>query len=316
MENSNCSRRSFLLTVPYVAGVTWLMQAETSAHAQTVPWSTGTEKPKIKMPHNATDCHHHIYDPQHFPYDPNAGLKPGPALIADYRLLQKRIGMKRHVIVQPSTYGVDNSCVVDALQKFGKEARGVAVVNTSVSDAELKKLNAAGVKGLRFNMVQAGATTWDMVETLAKRIAPMGWHIQVHALGDQIVASKDVLNRVACDVVFDHLGRLPQPQGTNHPAFAIICGMMQKGKAWVKLSGAYQDSKIGPPTYADTIPLAQAYVKAAPERLVWGSDWPHPTEQGVKPNDAILADLLLQWVPDEATRKRVLVDNPAKLYRF
>lgn len=315
MENSNCSRRSFLLTVPYIAGITWLMEAGSSAQAQAVPWSAGTEKPHVKMPHNAADCHHHIYDPQHFPYDPSAGLKPGPALIPDYRLLQKRLGISRHVIVTPSTYGVDNRCLVDALRQFGKKARGVAVVNTSVTDAELKELDAAGVRGIRLNLVQAGAITPEMTETLAKRVAPLGWHIQVNALADQIVANQDLWNRIPCNIVFDHLGHLPQPQGIKHPAFGVLSALLQKGKGWVKLTGAYQDSKVGPPTYADTIPIANAYVKEAPERLVWGTDWPHPTEQ-VKPDDAILADLLLKWVPDEATRKRVLVDNPAKLYRF
>jgi predicted TIM-barrel fold metal-dependent hydrolase len=304
-----------LLAVPYIAGVTWLMRADVSAHAQAVPWSAGTEKPHLKLPHNTVDCHHHIYDPQRFPYDPSAELKPGPALIPDYRLLQKRLGFSRHVIVQPSTYGVDNRCLVDALQQFGKEARGVAVVNTSVSDAELKQLDAARVRGLRFNFVQAGATTTDMVEALAKRITPLGWHIQVNAVADQVVANKDLWNRIPCDIVFDHLGRLPQPRGVDHPAFGVICALLQKGKGWVKLSGAYQDTKVGPPTYADTIPVANGYVKEAPERLVWGTDWPHPTIS-VKPNDAILVDLLLKWVPDAAVRKRVLVDNPAKLYRF
>ena len=158
----------------------------------------------------------------------------------------------------------------------------------------------------------------NMLEPLARRITPMGWHVQFVMSADTTLAAKDVLSRVPCQIVFDHLARIPQPAGISHPAFAVVTDLMQKGKAWVKLSGAYQDTKVGPPTYADTIPVAQAYVKAAPERCVWGSDWPHPSEQSkpALPDDAILFDLLAQWVPDEVMRNRILVDNPAKLYGF
>jgi predicted TIM-barrel fold metal-dependent hydrolase len=157
-----------------------------------------------------------------------------------------------------------------------------------------------------------------MLEPVAKRIAPMGWHVQFNMSAEMMLAVKDVLNRLPCQIVFDHLAHIPQPAAAGHPAFAVVADLLQKGKAWVKLSGAYQDTKVGPPTYADTIPLAQAYVKAAPERLVWGSDWPHPSEQSkpALPDDAVLFDLLAQWVPDETVRNRILVDNPAKLYGF
>jgi predicted TIM-barrel fold metal-dependent hydrolase len=146
----------------------------------------------------------------------------------------------------------------------------------------------------------------------------MGWHVQFVMSADMTLAAKDVLNRVPCQIVFDHLACIPQPAGISHPAFGVVVDLMQKGKAWVKLSGAYQDTKVGPPTYADTIPVAQAYVKAAPERCVWGSDWPHPSEQSkpALPDDAVLFDLLARWVPDEAVRNKILVDNPAKLYGF
>jgi predicted TIM-barrel fold metal-dependent hydrolase len=291
----------------------WRAEAQSA-----VPWSTGTAPAKLKAPANATDCHHHIYSSR-FKVAPNAALRPGDASVSDYRLLQKRIGTSRNVIVQPSTYGVDNDGLVESLGQIGSTARGVAVVNDAVSDAELKRLDAAGVRGIRFNLgtVGAGVTT-DMLEPLAKRITPMGWHVQFIMSADTTLAAKDLLNRVPCQMVFDHLARLPQPAGPSHPAFGVVADLMQKGKAWVKLSGAYQDTKVGPPTYADTIPVAQAYVKAAPERCVWGSDWPHPSEQSkaALPDDAILFDLLAQWVPDEATRNRILVDNPAKLYGF
>jgi predicted TIM-barrel fold metal-dependent hydrolase len=285
---------------------------------ENVPWSSGTSLPKTKAPPNATDCHHHIYSSR-FKVAPNAALRPGDASVADYRLLQKRIGTSRNVIVQPSTYGIDNDGLIEALGEFGPAARGVAVVNDGVSDAELKRLDSAGVRGIRFNLGTVGAgVTMNMLEPLAKRITPMGWHVQFIMSADTTLAAKDVLSRVPCQIIFDHLARIPQPTGVSHPAFGVVVDLMQKGKAWVKLSGAYQDTKVGSPTYADTIAVAQAYVKAAPERCVWGSDWPHPSEQSkpALPDDAILFDLLAQWVPDEAMRNRILVDNPAKLYGF
>jgi D-galactarolactone isomerase len=281
-----------------------------------VPWSTGTAVAKTKAPPNATDCHHHIYSSR-FKVDPNSRLRPGDASVADYRLLQKRIGTSRNVIVQPSTYGVFNDGLVEALGECGPTARGVAVVNAGVTDAELKRLDAAHVRGIRFNLATGGATTIEMLEPLAKRIAPMGWHIQMNVGADIIVANKDLLNRLPCEIVFDHLAHVPEPVGIAHPVFGTVVDLLQKGKAWVKLSGAYADTKVGPPTYADSTAVAQAYVKAAPERLVWGSDWPHPSEKDDhKPDDALLFDLLAQWAPDEAMRSRILVDNPAKVYGF
>jgi predicted TIM-barrel fold metal-dependent hydrolase len=316
MESNGWSRREFVVAVPgMVAGISAIANGQTGGGGQAVPWSAGTEQPRLKVLPNATDCHHHIYDSR-FPNAPEATLVAPNASIADYRLLQKRLGTTRHVIVHPSAYGADNSGLIYALGRFGpEEARGVAVVNTSVTERELKDLHAAGVRGIRFNLSPPGTTTFQMITPLAKQIEPLGWHIQVNASGDQIVEAKELWSRVPCPVVFDHLAHVPQPAGLNHPVCALVIDLMQKGKAWLKLSGAYLESKVGPPTYSDTVPVVRAFVKAAPERLVWGSDWPHPTEK-VKPDDAILLDLLAEWVPDTATRNRILVDNPAKLYGF
>jgi D-galactarolactone isomerase len=281
---------------------------------QAVPYSAGTEAPKLKAPAGAVDCHMHIYDSR-FPVAPTATLRPPDAHVDDYRLLQQRIGTERNVVVTPSTYGTDNRCTLEAMKTIGSSARGVAVVDTSVSDAALKEMAAAGIRGIRFNLVQAGATSVEMLEPLSKRVHELGWHIQLHMLGDKIVEIADVLERLPAPIVFDHLGRIPQPAGIDHPAFRVISNLVEKGRAWVKLSGAYIDSKSGPPAYADTTKVAQAYVKLAPERLVWGSDWPHPTEK-TKPDDAVLFDLLSEWAPSEAARQRILRDNPATLYDF
>jgi predicted TIM-barrel fold metal-dependent hydrolase len=154
-----------------------------------------------------------------------------------------------------------------------------------------------------------------MIEPLAKRVADLGWHVQIHMRGDQIVENAALLERLPTQVVFDHMGRLPQPAPLDHPAYAVIRRMLDKGRTWTKLSGAYMDTKSGAPAYADKLAVAQAYLKAAPERMVWGSDWPHPTEKE-KPNDATLFDLLAQWAPDAALRQRILVTNPEALYGF
>jgi D-galactarolactone isomerase len=283
---------------------------------QATPWSSGTEPPKLKAPPYACDCHMHIYDSR-FPVAPNAKLRPPDATVDDYRLLEKRIGTTRNVVVTPSTYGTDNSCTLDAIERLGPTARGVAVVDTSVTDAELKRLDSLGIRGIRFNLVVTGATTLDMLEPLSKRVNDLGWHVQIQMLGDAIIENADLLQRPPCPIVFDHMARIPEPAGVDHPAFGLVLKLIDRGRTWVKLSSAYQDSKSGPPAYDDVSKVAKAYVNAAPERMVWGSDWPHPTEKAdAKPDDAVLFDLVADWAPDEAVRNRILVDNPAALYRF
>jgi predicted TIM-barrel fold metal-dependent hydrolase len=286
------------------------------ASAQIVPWSSGTERPTVTVPPGATDCHHHIYDAR-FPASPAATLRPPDASIADYRLLMQRLGISRHVVVQPSTYGVDNSLLVESLTAFGPTARGIAMLDASVTPDELKRLDAAGIRGVRFGTrLPGGAPITDMVP-VARRIAELGWHIQLVSDGDTIVELAETLKGLPVPVVFDHMGHLPEPAGPDHPGFKVIADLIDKRGAWVKLTGAYIASKVGPPTYADRGRLARAYVALAPERLVWGTDWPHPTAPAdAKPDDARLLDLLADWVPDAGMRTRVLVDNPATLYGF
>ena len=282
---------------------------------QAVPNSSGTERPKLKAPANAADCHMHIYDPR-FP-QPTPRPSPSNAAVPDYRLLQKRNGTTRVVIVQPRNYATDNLVTLDAIAQLGPNARGVAVLHPTVTDAELKKLDAGGVRGIRFSLGDpaSAAVSIDMIEPLSKRAAALGWHVQLHMPGELIAANADLLRRLPSQIVVDHLGRLPLPAGLDHPAYQVIRGLIDKGRTWVKVSGAYLNTRLGPPTYADATKIAQAYVKAAPQRLVWGSDWPHPSEKD-KPDDALLFDLLAEWAPDEATRNRILVANPEVLYGF
>jgi D-galactarolactone isomerase len=314
MRTRSWNRRDVLKAVSATA---LAAAAPRSAAAQSVKWSMGTEAPKLKAPANATDCHHHVYNAK-YPVDPRATLRPGDALVEDYRALQKRIGTTRNVLVQPSTYGTDNRCHLEALAAFGATARMVAVVDDTVSTTEeLKRLHGLGVRGIRFNLAQAGATTPEMIEPLSKRVNDLGWHIQIHAPAAKIMEIMPILERVPSQIVFDHLAHIAQPDGVNHPLYAKMRALMDKGRTWVKLSGAYADTKVGPPTYSDSNAVARAYAKAASERCVWGSDWPHPGEQSKHlPDDAVLFDLLTDWVPDEKTRHRVLVENPATLYNF
>ena len=285
-----------------------------SSTRQAVPNSSGTEPPRLKAPANAADCHIHIYDAR---FQSSAPALPN-ATVQDYRLLQKRIGVTRVVIVTPRNYVTDNSVTVDAIRQLGvANARGVAVIRPTVTDAELKDLDDAGIRGIRFTVgnPRTAVVTIDMIEPLAQRIAGLGWHVQLNMAADKIVENADMLGRLPTQIVFDHMGQFPLPAGLAHPAYEVIRSLVDKGRAWVKISGAYMNTKIGPPTYADATTIAQAYVKAAPERLVWGSDWPHPSPP-VKPDDAVLFDLLTAWAPGEATRNRILVANPQALYGF
>jgi predicted TIM-barrel fold metal-dependent hydrolase len=317
MTHHTIDRRGFVASA--AAAVTAAaLDASTTAAQQTIPNTTGTAPAKVKAPANATDCHMHIYDPRFPESNPRPGQNPKNATVSDYRLLQKRTGTTRVVVVQPRNYATDNRVTVDALKQLGASARGVAVVHPTITDAELKSLNEAGIRGIRFSLGGANAVvTWDMVEPLSKRVNELGWHVQFNVDGDDIVAHADLLQRLPSQMVFDHLGHPNLPAGPDHASHAVLRGLLDKGRTWIKLSGAYSNSKVGPPDYPEATRTAQAFVKAAPQRLVWGSDWPHPSEQnGTLPDDALLFDLLAVWAPDEATRKRILVDNPEALYGF
>lgn len=309
-------RRTFLKETGLAAFAAAAFPPEGARAGEPVPNSSGAGAPKLTVPVNACDCHMHIYDAEGFPPQRPGSRLQSNARPADYRLLQRRLGTTRTVVVTPAAYGTDNRVTVDAVARLGN-ARGVAVVLPEVTDAELRSLADGGIRGIRFTVFDpaSAVTRIDMIEGLARRVNDLGWHVQIHMRGDQIVDAADMLERLVSLIVIDHIGRLPNPAGVDHPAFPVIRRLLDRGRTWVKLSGAYQDTKVGPPTYADVGKVARALVKAAPERMVWGSDWPHPTEKD-KPDDAMLLDLLADWAPDEATRRRILVDNPADLYGF
>lgn len=283
-----------------------------------VPNSSGTSAPRFPASADACDCHLHIYDPR-LPMTWPQHRATADASAAEYRLLQQRLGTSRAVVVQPAAYGTDNRVTVAAIEQLGRAStRGVGVVHPSVTDGELAALDSGGIRGLRFTLHEprTAVTSVEMIEPLARRVAELGWHVQLHLRAEQIAALAAMIEGLPCTVVIDHMGRMPQPEGIRHPAFDIVARLLQSGRAWLKLSGPYLDTRTGAPGYTDVAQVAREYVKLAPERLVWGSDWPHPTERDTKPDDAVLLDLLHEWVPDEATRHRILVDNPASLYGF
>lgn len=263
----------------------------------------------------ACDCHMHVYDAR-FPHIANAIYRPRDALVPDYLAVRARLGLERTVVVTPSAYGTDNRCTLDAVEQLGPSARAVAVVDASIKASDLLALDKGGVRGVRFNLVQAGANTSQMLVPIAARIADLDWHVQVHALLDQLVELEPILTRLATPVVLDHLARVPPQVAAQEKGLDVLSRMLSTGRTWVKLSAPYLESREGRPAYGDCGPLVRTLVRAAPERLVWGSDWPHPSEQANLPDDLDLLQSLSGWIPDSTVRHRILVSNPARLYGF
>jgi D-galactarolactone isomerase len=275
--------------------------------------SAGADQPVIEVPAGACDCHMHVFDDA-FPPAPSAVLTHAAAGLASYRRLQKRLGLHRHVIVQPSVYGLDNRLLLQTLEAAGSSARGVAVVDDSVTNAQLQDLSAKRVVGARFNLVQRGVTHIGMLCEVASRIRSFGWHVQLHIRPDELLAHETLIAALSVPVVLDHWGRVASEPSKQAAVAACIQRLLEGGNAWVKLSGAYLASHDRP-AFVDLGVHAKAWAAARPDRLVWGTDWPHATESE-KPNDAALMDLLAQWLPDAAIRHRVLVTNPERLYGF
>lgn len=295
-----------------------ILASATSAEATLVPNSAGANIPALHVPSKACDCHLHIYDAR-FPHSADAAALHEPATVHEYRLLQKRLGTERAVIVTPRNYGVNNDVTLDAIAQLGLDrARGVAVLRSNVSDATLNTLDEGGIRGVRFSLYtpKNAAVSFEMVEPLAARIVKLDWHLQLHWTADQIVEHAAMLKRLPTQIVFDHMTRLPQPLGLAHPAVRIVEDLLERGRTWIKLSGAYLDSQVGEAgDFLDVDAVARHWIDKAPKRLVWGSDWPHPTE-AIKPNDANMLDMLMRWTNERAVIEQILVNNPAELYVF
>ena len=277
-------------------------------------------KPRVATPRSACDCHAHICGPiERHPYSERRVYTPPDAPLAAYRHMLDRLGVERAVLVQPSVYGSDNAVMLQAMANMGERCRGVAVVDDDISDAELARLHAAGVRGVRVNVVDVavakGVIAMAPLARLASRIKPHGWHVEFLMHADEFPDLDRTFADFPVDIVLGHLGYMRSDKGVGEPGFQALLRLMRRGRAWVKLTGPYRISTQALP-HRDTIPYAHALLAAAPERVVWGSDWPHVMVKGAMPNDGDLMDLLPDWVPDASVREQVLVRNPAKLYGF
>lgn len=276
-----------------------------------VPNSTGTQPPVIDVPAGTVDCHHHIFDPR-FP-------KPGKPMravgtVADYSLLKRRLGITRSVVVAPNSYGTDNACLLDALDRFGDDARGVAIVAADAPLSQMQTLDAARVRGARFYLEKGTPPDPLELSGFARRAADLGWHVEIMpSRGEALVVAEPMLAGLDCPVVIDHLGYTPQPQGTAHPAFDTMRRLLDADHVWIKLSGVYFTSQAGFPDYGDVDALASALAAHRPDRMLWGTDWPHSGE-AQKPDDALLLDQTARWIPDASLRNAMLVTNPTALY--
>ncbi len=272
--------------------------------------------PRARAPSGATDCHFHIFGPyDRFPLSPGRSYDAPEAGIDAYRAMAGVLGLSRQIVVQASIFGTDNACTLDAVAAFGRaKARAIAVIDDAVTAPELAKLEAGGVVGVRFNAVSGNGTPLDQIEALAARIAPLGWHLQLYVDGAALIALAPRLSALPVPVVLDHMGGIRAAAGTEDPAFQALRRLLDTGRAWVKLCG-YRSSS-GPP-YADLLAPARALIAHAPERCLWGTDWPHPHLEGrAMPDDGVLLDLLYDWAGTDAAVRRILVDNPAILYGF
>jgi predicted TIM-barrel fold metal-dependent hydrolase len=275
-------------------------------------------RPAELPPAGAADTHAHVFGPaRDYPYAPQRSYTPPDSPLAEYMALLDTLGLERGVIVHPSVYGTDNRATLDALRAEPRRLRGVAVVDADVSDAELEEMDRLGVRGVRLNLLYSGAgLEFGVAERLAKRLAPLGWHLQFLIDISTFEGFASRLSRLPVDCVIDHMGHMAAQKGADHPAFRDLLAMLGEGRTWVKLSGAYRLSSNDYPPYDDVLPFARALVETRPDRLVWASDWPHPAVTRPMPNDGDLLDLLWDWAPDAATRHRILCENPAALYGF
>lgn len=283
------------------------------------------------VPAGACDCHTHIHgDVKKFPMFEGRGYTPEAALPEEMAQLHKGIRMQRVVIVTPSIYGTDNSATLWGMQARGNDARGVAVIGDKTSDSELDAMGKAGIRGIRLNLTSAGANDPQVArkrfQDAVARMQPRNWHIQMYTNLAVISSIKDLVMASPLPVVFDHFGGAQAAKGVEQPGFADLLELVRSGKAYVKISGAYRAS-TQEPDYSDVVPLAKALIGANADRIVWGTDWPHPhgSRPGYKPtdispffmiDDGRLLNQLPVWAPDAAVRRKILVENPARLYGF
>jgi D-galactarolactone isomerase len=278
-----------------------------------VPFSAGHMPPDMAIPNGACDCHMHLFDGR-YPFAPEATLVHETASAEDYLLLRQRLGLSRCVLVQPSSYGLDHTVLLAGLKRLGSSARGIAVITPELDGQLLHQLNDHGVIGARFNLVQQGATHETMLEQVAERIGGLGWHLQLHLPSPDLLRLAERIGSLNVPVVLDHFARVATEPSLSNEVTNTVLSLMETDRVWVKLSGAYiaSSTRAG---YADLDGFVSQILARHPERVVWGSDWPHVTETH-KPDDAKLMMLLDRWAPDPQVLKTILIDNPKRLYGF
>ena len=273
-------------------------------------------RPKLMGSPGVCDTHVHFYDAA-IPSAPGGPPLPGHYSVPMYKELQKQLGLSRVIVVQANAYQDDNRVTLAALKELGAGARGVAVVRADVADTELERLTSAGICGQRFFNLPGGAVKLDAMDAIMARAHPFGWLANIQLDGRDLPKYEAQIKRLPGSFVIDHVGKFLEPVAPEHDVFKSLLRLLDTGRCWVKLSAYYETSKTGAPKYGDVARLAKALIVHAPDRMIWASNWPHPSRRPEnKPDDADLLDLLLEWAPDEAVRRRIFVDNPAELFGF
>ncbi|MDE0331574.1 MAG: amidohydrolase family protein [Nitrospinae bacterium] len=275
-----------------------------------------TKPPKFRAPVGAVDCHFHIFGPEaDYTYAEPRRYTPAQVLESDYRKMANVLGLERGVVVQASPYGADNARVLEAVRVLGPGYVGVGVVEADASEERLDELSRLGIRGARINSASGGTSGIERMGALAARIKDFGWHMQFHIHTGQLAQYEREIRKLTLDLVFDHMCLFPADMPLTHPEFQMLLRLLERGNVWVKLSGAERISRLGFP-YRDAISVARALIEAAPERVVWGTDWPHTNVKPTIPNDGDLMDLFAEFAPDEKMRRKILVENPCTLYGF
>ncbi len=267
------------------------------------------------LPPGACDCHFHVFDPAYPLAATATAAAPQRAMLADYRKVQAELGLTRAVLVQSTAYGFDNRCMLAALAEVGSNGRGVVTLAPTVDATTPTQLHAAGARGARFMMLNQPLLSWDALEPLAARIAPLGWHINLQMDGADFPHRLQQLAKLPVPLVIDHNGKFPSPPPVDAPDFRALRSLVETGRCWVKLCAPYETSRAGAPDYADVSLLAHTLAQAYPQRCLWASNWPHVGRTN-PPKDADILRLLRRWAPDAETFRRILVDNPQQLYGF
>ena len=283
----------------------------------TAPPDPNTRKPKFTPPPLACDAHCHIFGPgSKFPYAKSASYEPPDAPFEALQRLHKVLGLQRAVIVHASCHGADMRATLDGIARSKGAYRGTAIIDESYAEKDFQKMHDGGIRGVRFNFVRhlGGRPDMAFFQKTIERIKPMGWHLILHLDAQDLVELEAVLRRVPVPMVIDHMGRVKAAAGLDQPPFRILLSFLENQNTWVKVCGAERVSSMGPP-FTDAIPFAQALIAAAPDRILWGTDWPHPNVVHM-PNDGDLMDLFPLMAPDPALQQKILVDNPARLYGF